>query len=426
MTQVELRKYGVLLTTARAISFGLYQIDGIDLEPSATFVAGDVTISKDGGAEANIANLPVDEGQGYRIILTATELTAARIRIAIVDQSATKVWLDTTIVIETYGNASAMHIFDLGTASAAQSADNDTKISLIPTTPMRGTDGANTTSPLSAAATRAALGLASANMDVQFAASVTATGFNTVAPDNTSIASILVDTSTTLDAKLNNIQGATFDTSTDSLEAIRNRGDAAWLTGAGGSSPTVAQIVDGVWDAAQTSHVVAGTFGKFLDVEVSSVSGGAGLTSQNVRDAMKLSPTAGAPAAGSVDLALDNIEADTNELQSDDIPGLIAALNNFDPEVDVVANVTLVGTTSTNTDLVSALDNADALLNRDMSAVSDTNARSPLNALRLLRNRWSVSGTTMNVTKEDDTTTAWTSVVSTDAAADPVVGSNPA
>lgn len=119
MSQVEQRKYGVLLTTARAISFVLYQVDGIDGEPAATFAAGDVTISKDGGAEANITNLPVDEGQGYRIILTAAELTAARTRITIVDQTATKVWLDTTIIVETYGNASAQHAFDLDTANVA-------------------------------------------------------------------------------------------------------------------------------------------------------------------------------------------------------------------------------------------------------------------------------------------------------------------
>jgi len=74
----------------------------------------------------------------------------------------------------------------------------------------------------------------------------------------------------------------------------------------------------------------------------------------------------------------------------------------------------------------TALENADALLNRDMSAVSDTTARSPLNALRLLRNKWSVAGSTMTVTKEDDTTSAWTSTVSSDAAADPVIGSDPA
>jgi len=36
-------------------------------------------------------------------------------------------------------------------------------------------------------------------------------------------------------ARLDNIEGATFNTATDSLEAIRDRGDAAWTTGAGGS-----------------------------------------------------------------------------------------------------------------------------------------------------------------------------------------------
>lgn len=46
---------------------------------------------------------------------------------------------------------------------------------------------------------------------------------------------ILIDTGTTLDTKLNDIQGGTFSSATDSLEAIRDRGDAAWTTGAGGS-----------------------------------------------------------------------------------------------------------------------------------------------------------------------------------------------
>lgn len=54
---------------------------------------------------------------------------------------------------------------------------------------------------------------------------------------------ILTDTGTTLDGKLDDIQGATFDTSTDSLEAIRNRGDAAWTTGAGGSASDVTVVV---------------------------------------------------------------------------------------------------------------------------------------------------------------------------------------
>lgn len=69
---------------------------------------------------------------------------------------------------------------------------------------------------------------------------------------------------------------------------------------------------------------------------------------------------------------------------------------------------------------------ADAMLNRDMSAVSDTNSRSPLNALRFVRNKWSVSGTTLTVTKEDDATSAWTSTVTTSAGADPITGNDPA
>lgn len=69
---------------------------------------------------------------------------------------------------------------------------------------------------------------------------------------------------------------------------------------------------------------------------------------------------------------------------------------------------------------------ADAILNRDFSAVSDTNARTLLNAARFLRNKYSVSGTTLTVTKEDDTTSAWTSALTVDASANPVTGSDPA
>ena len=180
---------------------------------------------------------------------------------------------------------------------------------------------------------------------------------------------------------LGDVKGSTFSTSTDSLEAIRDRGDVAWLTGAGGSAPTVGEIADAVWDEPKAGHTTADTFGDYLDTEVSGVSGGSGLTSQETRDAMKLSPTAGVPAAGSIDDQLDAIP--------------------------------------------TATENADTLLNRDMNAVSDTNSRTLLNAIRFLRNKWSLSGTTLTVTKEDDTTTAWDATVSTDAAADPVTGSDP-
>jgi len=52
--------------------------------------------------------------------------------------------------------------------------------------------------------------------------------------------------------------GGTYDSATDSLEAIRNRGDAAWLT----ATLTAAAVADQVWDEAKSGHTTAGSFGE--------------------------------------------------------------------------------------------------------------------------------------------------------------------
>lgn len=69
---------------------------------------------------------------------------------------------------------------------------------------------------------------------------------------------------------------------------------------------------------------------------------------------------------------------------------------------------------------------ADDLLKRDMSAISGESARSPLNALRLLRNKVSISAGTMTVTKEDDSTSAWTAAITATPGADPITAVDPA
>lgn len=76
----------------------------------------------------------------------------------------------------------------------------------------------------------------------------------------------------------------------------------------------------------------------------------------------------------------------------------------------------------------TAIENADALLDRNMATGADTNARSPRNALRSLRNKVSrdVGTGVITVTKEDDSTTAWTAASTADAAAQPVVSVDPA
>ncbi len=80
-------------------------------------------------------------------------------------------------------------------------------------------------------------------------------------------------------------------------------------------------------------------------------------------------------------------------------------------------------------DLIAAIptatENADALLKRDWTSVTGEAARSLLNAARFLRNRFGVSGATLTVYKEDDTTSAWTGVVSSDPSAQPIVGNDP-
>jgi len=91
------------------------------------------------------------------------------------------------------------------------------------------------------------------------------------------------------------------------------------------NDPTSAAIAIAVWDALQSAHVTVGSFGE-IATEIAS------------------------------------ILADTNELQGDDVPGLIAALNDV-AATDIVSagaittlsgavvNVDTVDTTTTNTDM---------------------------------------------------------------------------
>jgi hypothetical protein len=74
---------------------------------------------------------------------------------------------------------------------------------------------------------------------------------------------------------------------------------------------------------------------------------------------------------------------------------------------------------------------ADALLNRNMATGTDSGSdtvRTVRQALRILRNMVDLQTTpgTMDVKKEDDSTSSWTAVLTTDAAAEPIVKTNPA
>lgn len=70
-------------------------------------------------------------------------------------------------------------------------------------------------------------------------------------------------------------------------------------------------------------------------------------------------------------------------------------------------------------------DIADAILNRDMALVSDTNARTLLNGARFLRNKWAVIAGVLTVYEEDDVTVAWTADLTTTVGATAITGSDP-
>lgn len=74
--------------------------------------------------------------------------------------------------------------------------------------------------------------------------------------------------------------------------------------------------------------------------------------------------------------------------------------------------------------LPTAAQIADKVLGRNIAGGSD-GGRTVTEALRLNRNRWTRTATTLTVYAEDDTTESWTSTFTTDSTLDPVSESNP-
>ena len=146
-------------------------------------------------------------------------------------------------------------------AGASVSADNaaiksDTAAILVDTADMQpklGTPAADLSADIAAVKVdTAAILVDTADMQPKLgtpAADVSAD----IAAVKADTAAILVDTGTTLPDRLTGIEGATFVTGTDSLEAIRNRGDAAWITATGFSTHSAADV----WTAATRTLTAA-------------------------------------------------------------------------------------------------------------------------------------------------------------------------
>ena len=70
----------------------------------------------------------------------------------------------------------------------------------------------------------------------------------------------------------------------------------------------------------------------------------------------------------------------------------------------------------------------DAVLDRNMSTGTDsgsTTVRTARQALRFLRNKWTITGTTLSVKKEDDSTESWAAVVGSTTNTDGITSVDP-
>jgi hypothetical protein len=220
-------------------------------------------------------------------------------------------------------------------------------------------------------------------------------------------ADAITDAKVAADVTIASVTGAVGSVAAGGITAASIAADAIGASEL--AADAVTEIAGAVWDIAIASHLTGGTTGEALNA-----AGAAG------------DPwTTTLPGAYSAGSAGYIIGTNVNATVSSRLPTA-----SYTAPLDAAGVRTAVGLASANLDtqidaLPTATENADALLKRDWSTVSGEAARSMLNAMRFLRNKWSISAGTLTVTKEDDATSAWTGAVTT-TAGDPVSTIDPA
>lgn len=113
-----LRKYATATASGTHVGIPMIKAGVQDFATGSDWTPanGDVKVSIDDGTQANITNLPAYTNGQWIFQFTLAETTGKSIRVAIVD-AATKAVEDQFFVIETFGHASAMFVFDFSSAS---------------------------------------------------------------------------------------------------------------------------------------------------------------------------------------------------------------------------------------------------------------------------------------------------------------------
>lgn len=366
-------------STAATIKIGPFvdSTDGVTAETGLTISQADIRLSKNGGAFAqtnNATGATHDENGYYGVPLDTTDTnTLGRLRVAVNESGSLPVWQDFMVV-----NA---NVYD----SLIGGSDN-LQVDAVQI------EGSDATDQINAAADTALT-----DYDAPTKAELDA---GLAALNDLSAAEVNAEVDTALaDIHLDHLLAADYDpaskpgTATALLnELVENDGGVSRFTAnaleqapTGGSAPTAADIADAVWDEAKAGHVAAGSFGEEVqahalsseisalndlsaaevnaevdtaladydaptkaeldaglaalnDLDAAGVRSAVGLASANLDTQLDALPTAAENRAemDSNSTQLAAIVADTNELQTDDVPGLIAALN--DPTAAAVAD----------------------------------------------------------------------------------------
>jgi hypothetical protein len=301
-----LSKYGV----ARHIYINVPKAGSANHAVSAdwTPAAGDVKISKDGGAAANVTNLPVAIAMGnsatWDFSITATEMQAAQINITVSD-SATKAVDDTGFVIETYGNASGQHAFDLGTASTAQTGDNYARLG--------APAGASVSADIAAIKAETATILADTN-DIQTRLPAALVGGRM----DSNVGAISADATAAdnLEAALDGTGGVTITAALTGAITGSLSGSVGSVTGNVGGNVTgtigglTAAALKDFFDTDSTTTYASAVAGSVVKEIVDNVASGSGLDAAGVRAAIGL-------ASANLDTQLSDIHTKTTNLPSD-------------------------------------------------------------------------------------------------------------
>jgi len=217
----------------------------------------------DGGTQTAIGDVtPVHEGNGqWSFDLLAAEMNGDIVGLTFTHTSAIPVYFtiktDTSIVSDIATDLATVDtnvdaiLVDTGTTIPATIADVPTVAEFN----ARTLAAADYFDPATDAVANVTL-VATTTTNTDMRGTDSAALASALATVDTNVDAILVDTGTTIPATLTDMSGATFSSATDSLEALRNRGDSAWTTGAGGTPPQLLQNTTIATLASQTSFTL--------------------------------------------------------------------------------------------------------------------------------------------------------------------------